>query len=113
MSPWRNGSTREDSTYLAGGLDAVLAGLGRGQESIILRAGELFEAGRVVWKTEGIRHLRQEVLFGEPKEGQGHCILNLDCPSSCYLRIHLRNLELATCTDRNVIEVLHTPLYGH
>lgn len=26
---------------------------------------------------------------------------------------HLRNLELATCTDRNVVEVLHTPFDGH
>lgn len=86
--------------------------MSRGQESIILRAGKLFEAGRVVWKTEGIRHLRQEVLFGEPEEGQGE-VLNLDCPSSRYSRSHLRNLELATCTDRNVIEVLHTPFYGH
>lgn len=47
------------------------------------------------------------------KKDRDRDVLNLDRPSSHYPRIHLRNLELATCTDRNVIEVLHTPLYGH
>lgn len=54
------------TTHLARGLDPILAGLGWWQESVVLGAGELLEAGRVVWKTEGVCHLRQEILFGEP-----------------------------------------------
>lgn len=61
---WKQGYI-DKSIYLARRLNAIFACLCRGQESIVFRASVFFEAGTVIWKAEWIRHLGQEVLFGE------------------------------------------------
>lgn len=51
--------------YLARRLNAILTRLCWWQKTIVLRSGKFFEAGRMIWKTEWICDLGQEILLWE------------------------------------------------